>query len=293
MVKDLNKGKILFTVLLVLFTFISCVFSYFAFDDYDYLKGILWGLSAILFFVSLCIYSNFIKVKKENVHGILAVAALIFSMVSMILPSYLLDDLFYQEKIVTYNWDEIKLHECLPQPVSNKAVIYSNSSDLLDIVIYDIYTFRFEDYVFECEVLGYNLDVDKNDYSFDAYNEEGYELNIWYNSDQEKMEITLYAPIKMSEYVWPESKMAKALPLPSSTIGKLDWESTDSFSIYIGDTTLSDFNAYINSCIKAGFNVDYSRYEDSFYANHKDGYRLSIYYKGNNTMYISLYKETK
>lgn len=285
-----SKHKIIISIVFAIFIIFSFFASYLSFEDYDYLKGSLWMISSLLFFLSLCIFLQFIKVKKTNVHSIVSITAFLFSMVSMLLPSYLLDDLFYHEKIVTYNWMEINLNEKLPQPVSNRAVIYNNSYDLLDMYIYDIYPFRFEDYIFECEAMGYTKDIDQNEYSFDAYNEEGYELNLWYNEEQEKMEITLYAPIEMDAYVWPENKMVSTLPLPTSSIGKIEWESVDSFSIYIGDTSLTDFNMYINECMKAGYNVDYSRYEDSFYANHKEGYRLSLHYKKNQTMYISLYK---
>ena len=84
--------------------------------------------------------------------------------------------------------------------------------------------------------------------------------------------------VKLTTLRWPNSDIAKLLPKPDSTRGYTYWESSDGFDIDVGDYTPEMFNDYIDSCLIAGFTVDYHANPHSFSAYNSDGYDLYLYY---------------
>ncbi len=97
------------------------------------------------------------------------------------------------------------------------------------------------------------------------------------------------ASIEFSEIQWPFSDLAEMLPTPESDKGNIEWDDSDSFYVVIGNTTKEDFSEYANACKDNGFNVDYSKGSEYFYAYNAEGYDLSItYYPESNTMNVSL-----
>ena len=58
--------------------------------------------------------------------------------------------------------------------------------------------------------------------------------------------------------------------------------------VYIGDTTITDYNDYVDACQSKGFNVDYSKGEDYYYADDVKGWHISLRYEGNNVMSIDI-----
>ena len=147
----------------------------------------------------------------------------------------------------------------------------------------------YERYISECEEKGFVVDAEKNTTSYNAYDSEGYKLHLSYDKDDKYIFITLETPIKMTSLSWPTSGIATKLPVPKSLMGKFATNSSDTFSVYICETSLEDFNAYVDECIANGFDVDYSRYDQSYYAEDKDGADLTITFEGNEIMYISIY----
>lgn len=83
---------------------------------------------------------------------------------------------------------------------------------------------------------------------------------------------------KFSEIKWPDSEIAKLLPVPESNTGKIEHETSSSFHIYVGKITKEDFNTYVDSCKEKGFTSDYSSSDDSYSADNTDGYHISLDY---------------
>ena len=81
-----------------------------------------------------------------------------------------------------------------------------------------------------------------------------------------------------NEIQWPDSEIAKLVPVPESNIGEIISDSEDGFYIYISKTSRKDYNAYVEGCKDKGFTVDYSRSDDFYSANDKKGFRLSLSY---------------
>ena len=94
--------------------------------------------------------------------------------------------------------------------------------------------------------------------------------------------------MKMSQVEWPNSDIAELIPQPKSLYGKIEWEHDYGFVIYIGNTTLSDYEEYVNSVYDSGFNIDYSKGDTYFGADNEDGYHVSIDYEGFNTMFVRI-----
>ncbi len=95
---------------------------------------------------------------------------------------------------------------------------------------------------------------------------------------------------KEIEYHWPTSTLVKSLPVPESKYGEIVLDAEDSFEIDVFNTSKSQFADYINACKENGFNVDYYGTEDSYDAENKDGYTLSLSYdKRKKTMNIDIY----
>lgn len=70
----------------------------------------------------------------------------------------------------------------------------------------------------------------------------GYKLSLSYYGHNSKMHINLDSAMKMETITWPDSKMAKLLPIPKSTTGNIYSNDVKSFSVYIGNTTIDDYN---------------------------------------------------
>ena len=101
-----------------------------------------------------------------------------------------------------------------------------------------------------------------------------------------ELTIDLKAPKNKKDIVWPTSELVSLLPVPKSLKGEISTESSNEYAVYIGDTSNSDYDEYVNECMSKGFNVDYHKSESSFSAKNENGYKLTVEYKGGNTMYI-------
>ena len=189
------------------------------------------------------------------------------------------------EKIV---WDDIILGDMLPEPPANKGEIHTNSADDLWIDINDLSDKQFNDYVDACKEKGFTVDAESNSSSYDAYNAEGYKLSLGHYGNDADMSIRLEAPMEMTTITWPTSAAGKQLPTPKSTTGKFSYEYDDNFFVYVGNTSKTDYAEYVNACSEKGFNVDYSKGDDYYYADNSEGWHVDIRYVGNNVMSINI-----
>lgn len=109
-----------------------------------------------------------------------------------------------------------------------------------------------------------------------------YNSNLNQEVDKEKY-IEEYKAFK-----WPDTEITKLVPVPKSNIGKISWITSYNFVIYISETTKNDYDDYVIECSNIGFNVDYQKGDDYYYAKNESGYQLSLKYEGNNVMFISV-----
>ena len=145
---------------------------------------------------------------------------------------------------------------------------------------------NYREYLDKCIELGYTVEAKKSSSDYEAFNDEGYKLTLRSYSDE--ISIQLDAPLKLETLRWPAIADEENVPRPDSNLGKINYEYADHFSLYVGETSAEQFNAYIEKCMEAGFAVDYERGEDYFRAYNEDGYRLKLNYRGFGTFKIEL-----
>lgn len=186
-----------------------------------------------------------------------------------------------------FEWPSHALATLLPPQTGKAGTVETANEETLEIMLLDMSSEEVKSYILECEKQGFTIDTEKEDTSFNGFNEDGYKLIISYN-EMKAMSITVNAPMKMEEIAWPSSGPAKLIPKPASKEGKISSDYEWAFSVYVADMTIDDFNAYIDQCIDAGFEKDY-RSESSFSAYKGEDIDLSVSYEGFNTIRISVY----
>ena len=186
-----------------------------------------------------------------------------------------------------FEWPSHAFADLVPQQDGKTGTVETANEDTLKIILYDVSSSEVKSYISKCESAGFTIDAEKKDTSFNGFNADGYELSISYN-EMKAMSITINAPIQMAEISWPSSGPAKLIPKPSFSVGKISSDYDWAFSVYLGDMTIDDFNAYVDKCIDKGFEKDY-RSEHYFSADKGDDISLTVEYVGFNTIVIRIY----
>lgn len=176
------------------------------------------------------------------------------------------------------DWSAVELNERLPKPKSNVGIIFSNDDERLSVEVKKTSKSDYKAYVEECESMGYTVESEKDGERYEAFDAEGYALSLDYIN--ETMYIELEAPTEMEKLNWPKSEIANLLPMPKSTVGKVSTDTTDGCYIYVGETSINDFNAYADECAESGFFVDYERGDKFYNAKDENGNQLLLSYQG-------------
>lgn len=193
-----------------------------------------------------------------------------------------------KESNATFKWPVSGIALQVPQPKSNKGEITYNDDDKFWVEVRNVSQERYENYINDCKDRGFTIDSEKNSYSYDAYNNDGYHLELTYYSSSDNLYIHVEAPEPMSNIQWPKSDIAKRLPTPKSSYGNIYWEADYGFVIYLGNTSKQDFLDYADACYDAGFTVDYKKGDTYFWADDSEGYHVNLRYEGNNIMFIRI-----
>ena len=89
---------------------------------------------------------------------------------------------------------------------------------------------------------------------------------------------------EFGEFTWPSTPVAAQLPIPESHVGQVQLEKEDYLSVYVGETSMDGYNAYVEQCKAKGFTVDFSNSETYYTADNDAGYHLYISYDDRNEM---------
>ena len=244
--------------------------------------GILSIVQIAIVVVAILMKKNIIKVPKSWI----PIVALALSFV-LIIPYFSLFKINSAD-YVKYDWSSVVLAEMLPQPESPYGEIISNTEDYLSLDVTKTTEGQYKEYIEACKDKGFTIDTETTGSFFYAYNAKGYKLSLSYYDYNSEMHINLDSAMEMETITWPDSEMAKLLPVPKSTTGKIYSNDEDGFSVYIGNTTIDEYNAYVKACEEKGFTVDAQKKDKTFSAKNADSYKLSVDYKGNNVIYISI-----
>ncbi len=277
-VAKFKKGKFS-KIILVLFA-LDVIFF---FTMSGFLGKALLFIQGVLLIASWLMGSKIIKESKKGLHNILAIIAFV-----LIVPILSLDEGISTKKYEKIVWNDIAMHDVLPEPKSDKGDIFTNSEESLSIYIGKSSREDYSKYVEDCKAKGFTEEAKRDTNTYDAFNADGYKLSLYYSEYSKEYNISLDAPMEMKENAWVSTPLSKLVPEPSSKIGKVDSNSEKSFTYYVGNTSKDDFSSYSNSVLNAGFSNDYQSGDTSFSGKNADGYEVNVDYEGHNVMKISI-----
>ena len=289
--KTFKRSKL--SILLLIFAVISLLMCAVGFSTGMLLTGLIALAQTVLFSLAWLMGMQYLRERRKNQRALITLIACLllvpFMFSTTCAPISCAPWDMLMEQAEEFTWEDLALHEKIPAPASDLGVIYLDSRTELDLNVYRITGDQFNDFIDGCRAKGFTVDAKESDSSFLAYDTEGYRLDVYYFDSDSELSIHLSAPMQMSELRWPVIGIGSQLPVPTSTRGSISSESETSFSVYVGDTDLQAYGDYVDACILAGFDVDYSRNDDYFYADNAAGDSLSVQYEGNRIMHISIY----
>jgi len=186
------------------------------------------------------------------------------------------------EKIV---FSDFILADQLPK-INGKGLIYANSDSELNFDVYDVKSKVYYSYLKECQNMGYNQEEEKNNSSYKAFSNNGFILELNYESDILSVHLTKTKDYK--EFKWPENEFTKLLPKPNSDKGEIIDSSEKEFVIEVANTSEDDYKKYIEACKENGFGEKINETDKTFTALNKDKYGLIIEYLGYNVIKITV-----
>lgn len=279
--KMFKKSKLrIFLIISIIISAIVCAGS---FGSGSVWSGVIAAVMTGLFIVAYLMGCNIIRVKVKKLKIIPIIIAFL-----LYLPCTALNTMFIIMDGEEFSWSDIVLNSVLPQPTSNYGKIIINSEEELYIGIYKISEADYKKYVNTCKEAGFMVDSETMTDSYEAYNDSGFKLEISYYDFNKEYRINLNSPTKRNDIFWENIDIINQLPTPISNIGEIIYENDSSFSAYVLNINKQDYNNYVNACIECGFNIQYSKNEDSFYGDNESGYTLTLKYEGFNTMYIRI-----
>lgn len=185
-------------------------------------------------------------------------------------------------------WSDIVLADIVPEPKSHFGEVISNSADRLSVSVYETAVSDYNKYIESCKAKEFTVKAEMSDYSYDAYNTDGYKLFLYYDESNSEMQIDIEAPEQYGALTWPDSTIPSMLPMPTSANGEIVQDSETGFQANIGNISIDDFKDYVTACADAGFTIDSYGSDESYSAENSEGYKLSLSYQWNKVMAISV-----
>lgn len=229
------------------------------------------------------------KVKEENVKKPIYKKwwFIVLAIILVLIIAYSISNSTKGDKIVQ---SKLELGSYLPELPNKKGKIDTNTKERLDIDLYNVDKETYNSYLSECK-LKFTKDDTSYLTSLHAFNNENYKISMSYYESSKEMSINLDAPRKLTNIIWPNSDVANSLPRPKSTMGEIYTDKSNEFIVYIGNTTIDDYNEYVNTCLNSNYKVDYKKTSKEYTAKNSNGYNLTVSYEGGDVMYIKVKPE--
>lgn len=100
-------------------------------------------------------------------------------------------DVNFKEEKTNIPWDQIILLDKIPKTKSDIGKIIYNSDEKLELKVNDIAIKDFYNYIEDCKIKGYTIDIEKEEYSFKAYSADEFVLNLNYYQYTKELRISL------------------------------------------------------------------------------------------------------
>ena len=151
--------------------------------------------------------------------------------------------------------DEIVLSNIIPEVKGTVDHTYENTEEKMWIDFDSVDDNQYKDYITACKDRGFTVEEESDSYKFEAFNADGYKLELTHFSSDDSLSVELEAPMEMDEIIFPIGQAGKLVPKPKSTFGKINFEYDNNFCLYLGKTPKSDYNAYVSACIDKGLSL--------------------------------------
>ena len=280
-VEKFKKGK---SSKILLISFIFALLFFYSFDNF-WIKCL--AVIQAISFISAWLMG--MKILKEPFWG--AKTVIIIIGFALLVPMVNINDDSTRNSSKDYEkmkWKQVVLSELLPEINLDKVDVHTNNDKSLWMDVGGMTKSEFYDYIEECEEFGFEIDIDKSNNRFSAYDEDGNYIKLYYDESDKEISFNLDIAMLMKENQWPNSDIAELLPEPKSKKGNLDLETSKGFLYYAANTTESDFDEYIYEVKKAGFNLNSNKSGNYFKAENEDGYTVEITLKDFDIMLIDI-----
>lgn len=98
------------------------------------------------------------------------------------------------EEYTTITWATSGIGSLAPKPKSTKGKISIDSEDSYQATISEVSVDDFKSYVNDCKKKGFDVDYTSVDGMYTAKDKKGYDLSVYYQDDEETMDIIINAP---------------------------------------------------------------------------------------------------
>lgn len=98
------------------------------------------------------------------------------------------------EEYTTITWATSGIGSLAPKPKSTKGKISIDSEDSYQATISEVSVDDFKSYVNDCKKKGFDVDYTSVDVMYTAKDKKGYDLSVYYQDDEETMDIIINAP---------------------------------------------------------------------------------------------------
>lgn len=125
--------------------------------------------------------------------------------------------------------DEIVLSNIIPEVKGTVDHTYENTEEELWIKFSSVDDNQYKDYITACKDRGFTVEEESDSYKFEAFNGDGYKLELTHFSGGDSLSVELEAPMEMDEIIFPIGQAGKLVPKPKSTFGKINFEYDNNF----------------------------------------------------------------
>ena len=144
-----------------------------------------------------------------------------------------------------FKWDEVKISTTLPRTESQWGELSSNRDDYLCLYVHQISSDEYSQYLEDCKEEGFNLDVVLDEHSYQACNNEGYQLELYYFTNDKEMRISVDAPMEMMKIQWSTSAIAQILPVPEFEEGYVKEDDDKMYEVYLRSISKEAMESYM------------------------------------------------
>lgn len=136
---------------------------------------------------------------KITKYAVVLTAIFIFSVIGLSLT------FASHDNAEVFRWEDIALNGVLPSPSSQVGEIVNNSESSLLLYVHEIEESDYNTYVINCIEYGYTADRETSECSYAADNANGYRVSLYYDADNEKMQIGADIVTEAEEVTAPDT----------------------------------------------------------------------------------------